>query len=107
MRDLQEITRLVQSACDRFGVQELSLFGSQARGTAVDESDYDFVVVFDRAHSERLSDRFFGLLFYLEDQLHRPVDLLEWRAIRNPFLREAIEEEKTLLYATRNPQTAV
>ena len=101
MNDFQAIKKLVQPACDKFGVKELSLFGSQARGNAEDESDYDFVVLFDRAKTGLLSDRFFGLLFFLEDQLDRSVDLLESDAIRNPFLREAIEEEKMLLYATR------
>ncbi|MBI3959619.1 MAG: nucleotidyltransferase domain-containing protein [Chloroflexi bacterium] len=107
MNDLQSIKKLVQPACDQFGVQELSLFGSRARGNARDDSDYDFAVLFDRAQTGLLSDRFFGLLFFLEDQLNRSVDLLELDAIRNPFLREAIEEEKSLLYAARDTEAVL
>jgi len=107
MNDLQGIRKLVRPACDRFGVQELSLFGSRARGNANDDSDYDFAVVFDRSQTGGLSDRFFGLLFFLEDQLDRSVDLLELDAVRNPFLREAIEEGKRLLYATRDKEAAL
>lgn len=106
MNDLQTIKRVVQPACIRFGVQELSLFGSQARGNAGDDSDYDFAVVFDRAQTGLLSDRFFGLLFFLEEQLGGSVDLLELNAIRNPYLRDAIEEEKRLVYATRDKKAA-
>ena len=107
MNDLQSIKKLVQPACDQFGVEELSQFGSRARGNARDDSDYDFAVLFDRAQTGLLSDRFFGLLFFLEDQLDGSVDLLELDAIRNPFLRDAIEEGKSLLYAARDTEAVL
>ncbi len=107
MNNLQGIKRLVQPACDLFGVQELCQFGSRALGNSHDDSDYDFAVIFDRSQAGGLSDRFFGLLFYLEDRLDRSVDLLELDAVRNPFLREAIEEGKTLLYSARDKETAL
>ena len=68
------------------------------RGDSHGESDFDFVVMFDRSNGGKLSDRFFGLLFYLEDHLAASVDLLEQDAIRNPYLREAIEKEKKVVY---------
>jgi len=43
-------------------------------------------------------DRFFGLLFYLEDHLSGRIDLLEENAIRNPHLQKAIEQEKKVIY---------
>lgn len=101
MTDHQQLTELVTPACKSFGVQELSIFGSRARGDSGTTSDFDFVVIFDRSNSSKLSDRFFGLLFYLEDNLSERVDLLEQNAIRNPYLREAIEEEKKVIYGTR------
>ena len=91
----QQLARLVTPACQRFGVQELSLFGSRVRGDSHAESDFDFVVTFDRTKAGKLSDRFFGLLFYLEDHLATRIDLLEQDAIRNPYLQEAIEQEKS------------
>lgn len=107
MTDIQQLTELVESACQQFGVRELSLFGSQVRGDAHAESDFDFVVTFDRSKAGKLSDRFFGLLFYLEDHLAAQVDLLEEEAIRNPYLREAIEEEKQVIYGARAEETTV
>ena len=101
MNDYQQLTQLVAPACESFGVEELSIFGSRARGDSDADSDFDFLVTFDHSQVGRLSDRFFGLLFYLEDNLSGHVDLLEQNAIRNPYLREAIEEERKVIYGTR------
>jgi uncharacterized protein len=73
----------------RFGVVELALFGSTARGTARLESDIDILVSFDGAAT---SDRYFGVQFFLEDLLGRPVDLVTDKALR-PELRPFIEKE--------------
>lgn len=76
---------------ERFGVRRLALFGSLARGTARPDSDVDLLVSFD---GPATSKRYFGLQFYLEDMLHRPVDLVVETALRErlrPFVeRDAI-----------------
>lgn len=92
----QQLRTLVIPACEQFGVRELSLFGSRARGNARADSDYDFLVVFDLTKAGRLSDRYFGLLFFGEDQLASRIDLLEENAIRNPYLRKAITHDKKI-----------
>lgn len=76
----------------RFGVVELALFGSVARDKAEVESDVDILVRFDGPASSR---RFFGVQFYIEDLLGRPVDLVTTKALRKelrPFVeRGAID----------------
>ena len=76
---------------ERFGVRRLALFGSMARGTARPDSDVDVLVAFDGPGT---SERYFGVQFYLEDMLHRPVDLVTESALRDrlrPFVeRDAI-----------------
>ena len=76
----------------RFGVLELALFGSVARDRAEEESDVDILVHFD---GPATSKRYFGVQFYIEDLLGRPVDLVTSRALRKelrPFVeREAID----------------
>jgi hypothetical protein len=67
----------------RFGVTKLALFGSTVRDTATPESDVDVLVVFD---GPATSARYFGVQFYLEDLLGRPVDLVTDKALR-PELR--------------------
>ncbi len=74
---------------------------------AHERSDYDFVVVFDHAKPGRRSDRFFGLLFFLEDNLSEQIDLLEQDAIRNPYLREAIDRDKRLIYESRDQKASI
>lgn len=77
---------------ERFGVTKLALFGSFARDTAGEESDVDILVSFDGPATSR---RYFGVQFYLEDLLHKPVDLVTEQALRQrlrPYVeREAID----------------
>jgi predicted nucleotidyltransferase len=75
----------------RFGVTNLALFGSVARNEMSDDSDIDILVRFDRPGT---SKTYFGVQFYLEDLLGRPVDLVTDKALRvelRPYVeREAI-----------------
>jgi predicted nucleotidyltransferase len=73
----------------RYGVTSLALFGSTARDAARDNSDVDILVAFDRPAT---SERYFGVQFYLEDQLGLPVDLVTDKALRSE-LRPYIEKE--------------
>ncbi|MFA7624918.1 MAG: nucleotidyltransferase family protein [Alcaligenaceae bacterium] len=74
---------------ERFGVVRLALFGSTARGAASDTSDIDILVAFDGPATSR---RYFGVQFYLEDLLGRPVDLVTEKALR-PELRPYIQRD--------------
>ena len=58
---------------ERFGVTELSLLGSVARESVNEESDVYILVRFEGPASSR---RYFGVQFYIEDLLGRPVDLV-------------------------------
>lgn len=73
----------------RFGVLRLALFGSHARDRAQEGSDIDVLVAFDGPAD---SARYFGLLFYLEDLLGGPVDLVTEKALR-PQLRPFVERD--------------
>lgn len=73
----------------QFGVIKLALFGSTARDTADSNSDIDILVEFD---GPATSARYFGVQFYLEDLLGKPVDLVTEKALR-PELRPFIERE--------------
>jgi len=56
----------------QFGVVKIGLFGSYARGEAREDSDIDVAVELAK---ENIADRYFGLLHYLEDNLHKKIDL--------------------------------
>ncbi len=74
---------------ERFGVVELALFGSTARDEARPDSDVDILVSFDRPTDP---DCYFGVQFYIEDLLGRPVDLVTDKALRTE-LRPYVEAE--------------
>ncbi len=73
----------------RFGITDLALFGSVVRDSARPDSDVDVLVSFD---GPATSARYFGLQFYLEDLLGRPVDLVTDKALR-PQLRPYVERD--------------
>jgi predicted nucleotidyltransferase len=92
MNRQQAITTLIKlkpELVERFGVTRLALFGSTVRDEARPESDIDIVVAFD---GPATSEKYFGVQFYLEDELGAPVDLVTEKAIR-PELRPYIERE--------------
>lgn len=73
----------------RFGVTTLALFGSFARDQATEESDIDLLIRFDGPTTPQ---RYFGVWFYLEDLIGRPIDLVTDKALR-PELRPYVKRE--------------
>ena len=91
MNRRQVLTLLAQSRPElsaQFGVTRQSLFGSFARDGATESSDIDVLVSFD---GPATSQRYFGVLFFLEDLFGRPVDLVSDRALRAE-LRPHVEQ---------------
>ena len=88
--------------CRRYDVVRLEVFGSAARGTDFDPktSDADFLVEFDPASALPPFHRHFDLVEALRNALGRRVDLVEFAAIRNPYLRSAINKSRELVYAS-------
>ena len=88
---LQALSAAKPVLAERYGVTRLALFGSTARDEARPDSDVDIVVGFD---GPATSARYFGVQFYLEDQLGRAVDLVTEKALRaelKPYIeREAV-----------------
>ena len=86
--------------CRDFGVRRLDVFGSAAGGDFNRErSDIDLLVEFDRSAPGSLFDRYFGLKEALEALFGRRVDLVEAGAVRNPYLKAAIEQSRRNVYA--------
>ena len=68
-------------------VKSLFVFGSVLTTDFNSESDIDFVVDIDSNNPFDYSDHYFTLKSQLERLLEKPVDLLEAKAIKNPFLK--------------------
>lgn len=87
----------IAAICARLGVRRLELFGSGARGGS--PRDLDFLVdLGDRPPGEYAS-AYFALREQLESMFSLPVDLITPSSLANPYFRERVEQEKTLLYA--------
>ena len=86
---LRKLSAAKPLLAQRFGVTRLALFGSTVRGEARANSDVDVMVGFD---GPATSERYFGVQFFLEDELGCPVDLVTEKALR-PELRPCIEKE--------------
>ena len=78
-----------QLIIERFGVKHLALFGSVVRDEAREDSDLDVLVEFEGKETYR---NYFDLLFYLEDNLHCKIDLVNRDSVR-PQLKPHIENE--------------
>jgi hypothetical protein len=86
---LEQLAQSKPTLVARFGVIDLALFGSTVRDAARIDSDIDILVSFD---GPATSERYFGVQFFLEDLLGRPVDLVTDKALRAE-LRPFIEKE--------------
>jgi predicted nucleotidyltransferase len=88
----------VAEYCRQNRVKSLYVFGSVLTDRFNEKSDIDLVVDIDAFDPLVYADNYFNLKFALQDLLNRPVDLLEEKAIRNPFMRKRIDESKQLIY---------
>ncbi len=86
--------------CGRFGVKTFEVFGSAAQEAGFRAtSDLDFLVEFLPMAPTEHADAYFGLLQSLKELFGRAVDLLEVKAINNPYLLESINRSRVKLYA--------
>lgn len=103
--DPEAVARLrrmdLSAFCDRWKVQELSLFGSVLRQDFRPESDIDFLATFSPEARWSLFDQV-EMREELEELIGRQVDLVNRQAVErspNPMRRNAILGEARPLYA--------
>lgn len=90
----------IASLCAKYKVRALYAFGSVLNEKFNDQSDIDFLVDFHPLDVFEYGDNYFELKFSLEDLLHRHIDLLEEKAIKNPFFKKNIYEHRKLIYGS-------
>jgi predicted nucleotidyltransferase len=98
MIDLLPFKTDIEKICQELSLQRLDLIGSAARDDFSAESDIDVLVTF--AGDEHLFERYFSLQARLEAIFKRKVDIIEERAIRNPFFKKAVEKDRVRVYGT-------
>lgn len=98
MNFLENYRDQIIELCKSYKVKSLYSFGSVNENRFNESSDIDLLVDFQTSDPIEYSDNYFGLKFNLEKILRRSIDLLENKALKNPFLRSKIDASKVLLY---------
>lgn len=98
MDNLQTYKPEIVQLCELYKVKKLYAFGSVLTKNFKTESDVDLIVEFKNMELEDYADNYFDFKFSLQDVLKRPIDLLEDKAIKNPYFRKAINEKRQLVY---------
>ncbi|MCX6593579.1 MAG: nucleotidyltransferase family protein [Acidobacteria bacterium] len=88
---------MLAELCRRYGVKELSLFGSAARGEMRPESDIDLMVEFQPGERVGLI-RYETLAGELERLAGRKVDLVTKRGLK-PWVRSEVLRDARVIYA--------
>lgn len=91
---IPEIKRL----CKTYKVKTLYAFGSILTDKYTNKSDIDLIVDFSYIPVEDYADNYFDFKFSLQDILKRPVDLLEEKAIKNPYFKQSVDRQRQLVY---------
>lgn len=98
MNRLEAYTLDINKLCEFHKVKSLYAFGSVLTDNFNKESDIDLIVDFSNIAVEDYADNYFDFKFSLQDILKRPIDLLEEKAIKNPYFRQAVNRQRQLVY---------
>lgn len=96
--DIKKLKKLISPIAEKYGLEAVYLFGSQARGEATSESDYDFYV-----KRGKLRDMFelSGLFIDLKAVLGKEVDIVLEPVSKkklDDYLINGIKKDGILIY---------
>ncbi len=86
------------SLCEKYNVNELSVFGSILTSEFNNNSDVDFVVDFKDVERNVYADNYFNFKKSLENLFKRKIDLLEKIALKNPYFIQVLNDTKKMVY---------
>jgi uncharacterized protein len=97
---IQRQLTAIAGVCSKYGIARLEVFGSAASMVDFVEksSDADFLVEFLPSTQPGLGE-FFGAKADLEKILGRAIDLVQAKAVRNPYVLASINQNRELVYA--------
>ena len=88
----------IQKLCLENKVKSLYVFGSVLNEGFNSQSDIDLVVDFNNIEIAEYADNYYNLKFGLQKIFHRQIDLLEQKAIKNPYFLQQLNLQKKLVY---------
>jgi len=102
VKELKRHIEQISQLCSLHDAKTLFAFGSVITDSLRKDSDIDLLVDIDDEDPLIYADNYFELKFQLEDILKRPVDLLENKSPKNPYLKKQIDNTKVLIYGRGN-----
>ncbi len=105
LEHLTEIRRL----CKTHKVKSLWAFGSVLGSSFSPDSDVDFLYEMDEQHiaEEESYFCFWGFYDTLQALLDRPIDMVWYKGIKNPYFKEEVEKTKVLIYEKDSQEVPV
>lgn len=98
--DDEKIKKKLTAICIKHKVNLLFAFGSVLRSDYDEKSsDIDLIVDIDFENPVEKGEHLMQLWSELELLFHKKVDLLSSNSIKNPILKQEIENSKKLIYA--------
>ena len=98
MRIIDENRDKIRALCNKHKVTRLFVLGSILTDNFKKSSDIDLLVDFSGVNLYDYADNYFDLKTSLEKLFKRQIDLLEDKAVKNPYLRNSIDASKHLIY---------
>jgi uncharacterized protein len=98
MNRLEKYAADITKLCENHKVKSLYAFGSVLTDRFDNESDIDLIVDFSNIEVEDYADNYFEFKFSLQDILKRSIDLLEEKAIKNPYFKKSVNQQRQLIY---------
>ena len=98
MTIIEEHINDINQLCSIHKVKQLYAFGSVLTDKFNKDSDIDLIVNFEPIDIAQYADNYYDLKFSLEGVLQKRVDLLEDKAIKNPYFRQVIDKQRHLIY---------
>ena len=98
MTELTKYSENIKQLCSQHKVKRLYAFGSVLTDRFNENSDIEFIVDFEPIDVAQYADNYYDLKFSLEDIFKKPIDLLEEKAIKNPYFRQVVDKQRQLIY---------
>ena len=98
MNELETYTPQIIKLCKTHKVKSLYAFGSVLTDQFNTNSDIDFIVDFSNINVEDYADNYYDFKFSLQNILKRPIDLIEEKAIKNPYFKKSVNQQRKLVY---------
>jgi len=98
MEIVNENISQLKELCKQYHVNRLYVFGSILTNRFDRNSDIDFLVDFDNVDLFEYADNYFDFKYSLQKLFQKEIDLIESKAITNPYFKKNIETTKQLVY---------